>query len=833
MSEPADSPAPRPEDAESAPGATASEPSRTEPPQAEPSRDAAGHRPETPMGDSRPETDPADAVGPAPAAGPEPLPAQSDPAPPQPTNATDADRPAAAAPAPGPEPVPAQGDPAPPRPAVVAAERPAAAVPPPPPLPAQQYARPLTPAEYQRQAAVYDQTGRPRYIAPPNPRWHRPDETPRPAVVVLVVAIALFGTWAAFTGSGVGIGLSLTGIAMVAVPLAAGDPRDLVPRLPGAVLVAALWSVAAVRDAGWVVFLCTAAAFLLTPLALAPQRRFSGTTITMFGGWLEGLAESFRWAKRGRGTGERAGGSSMRNLWVVLITVALLLVFGGLFAAADSTFADLVVQLLPEMNFGEFVLRLMLAAILFPLALVWTYTAVARPGFDSDRPEGEHRTVSRFELAVPLGALNLLFVAFIAVQLRVFFGGEEYVMETAGLTPAEYARQGFWQLSFVAALSLAVIAVAAWLAPKRTKADRLAARILLGLLCVLSMVVIASALYRMYTYAETFGLTRMRVWIFTVEIWLAVLFALVIVCCWKLKAAWLPRAVLASGALALLGLAAVNPDALIARSNIEHDRKLDLAYLDDLSDDAVPEFASLTEDELVCILGNRYDGDRELMAWNLGSQRAADLLEDYKDADPYMYCDWGGVYGLEDEYDEYDEDRDDPPTVDVQESYAPNEDAAAPPKVGFFQVETCESLDHGRTSEWLAAETERGLEPGGATNAFIDEAPPATAWLTCGYFSGDVRVEAKLEYTDSAATASDRVAGAVEGYSGGDWLVQERTSGYVLSSGSGAERQLQYYITSENLLLYALVTGVASDATAEAAAADLTGQMAGAYATFA
>ena len=111
-------------------------------------------------------------------------------------------------------------------------------------------------------------------------------------------------------------------------------------------------------------------------------------------------------------------------------------------------------------------------------------------------------------------------------------------------------------MSFVAALSLAVIAVAAWLAPKREQADRWTARILLGSLCILSMVVIASALFRMYTYSEKFGLTRMRVWIFTVEIWLAVLFALVVVCCWKLRASWLPRAVLASGALALLGLAA-------------------------------------------------------------------------------------------------------------------------------------------------------------------------------------------------------------------------------------------------------------------------------------
>lgn len=584
MSEPADSPAPRPETAENTPAGTPSDPPQDAAP-------AAPHGSETPMGDSRPDHPTA----------PEPVPAQATP--PQPQARTEAH------------------------------------------APQPHHGAAMTAAEYQRQAAYYAQLQRqPRFTPPPNPRWHRPDETPKPAIVVLVIAVALFGAWAAFHADGVGIGLSLTGIAMLAVPLAAGHRADLVPRLPGAALVAALWSVAAFRDAGWVVFLCTASAFVLTPLALAPQRRFSGAAVTVFMGWLEGLAESFRWAKRGRRAKTGGGsGSSMRNLWVVLVTAALLLVFGGLFAAADSTFADLVVRLMPEIDAAEFFLRILLAAVLFPLVLVWTYTAVVKPRFDSARPEGEHRTVSRFELSVPLGALNLLFAAFIAVQLRVFLGGEAYVMETAGLTFAEYARKGFWQLSFVAALALAVIAGAAWLAPKRTKADRWAARILLGTLCVLSMVVIASALYRMFTYADTYGLTRMRVWIFTVELWLAVLFALVVVCCWKLRAGWLPRAVLASGALALLGLAAANPDALIARYNLDHEHAVDLVYLEGLSDDAAPEFADLSAADRNCVLGaDGVDDERPLLAWNLGYQRALELREEA--AESTAGCEWMGTY---------------------------------------------------------------------------------------------------------------------------------------------------------------------------------------------
>jgi hypothetical protein len=763
MSEPADSPAPRPENAETTPAGTPSEP----PQEAAP---AAPHGPETPMGDSRP------------------------------------DHPAE------PEPVPAQATPPRPEAHAVAAPAPAPTPPAPHPLPAGA----VTAAEYQRQAAYYAQLQRqPRFTPPPNPRWHRPGETPKPAIIVLVIAVALFGAWAAFHPSGVGVGLSLTGIAMLAVPLAAGHRSDLVPRVPGAVLVAALWSVAAFRDAGWVVLLCTVTAFLLTPVALAPQRRFSGAAVTVFMGWLEGLAESFRWAKRGR-RAKTGGGSSMRNLWVVLVTAALLLVFGGLFAAADSTFADLIVRLMPEIDAAEVFLRLVLAAVLFPLVLVWTYTAVVKPRFDSERPEGEHRTVSRFELSVPLGALNLLFMAFIAVQLRVFLGGEAYVMETAGLTFAEYARKGFWQLSFVAALALAVIAVAAWLAPKRTKQDRWAARILLGTLCALSMVVIASALYRMYTYAETYGLTRMRVWIFTVEIWLAVLFALVIVCCWKLRAGWLPRAVLGSGALALLGLAAANPDALIARYNLDHEHAVDLVYLSGLSDDAAPAFADadLSRADRDCVLSRgTEDEERALLAWNLGYQRALDLRE--AAAESTTSCEWMGTY----------------------QSYGDFSNQVS--GNAFFTDDRCYEFD---TTEAAAMFRQLGhdaavLDSDDAlreASTDFEYYSGATGTLYCGYSSetteGYLRLEVK-RFAD-AAGASDAIELDLLDAAGMGYEATELADGSFTGIGTYND-DYRYAVVDEELYVSVFVVHPPDDAAADEVAREFAGQVRSRYREFA
>ncbi|WP_158630331.1 DUF4153 domain-containing protein [Glycomyces terrestris] len=690
---------------------------------------------------------------------------------------------------------------------------------------------------YQQQQAYYPPPRQPQMILP-NPRWHRPQLSASQGAVLLAFAIALFGAWSAFPGDGVGIGLALTGIAMVVVPLVTSG-EDVLPRLPGVVLVAALWSVAAVRDAGWVVALCALAAFALTPLALAPQRKISGTIVAVGLGWLEGIAESFKWAKRGRPAKDERNPGTMRMLWTAGVTACLLLVFGGLFAAADSTFADLVGRLLPDLNPAEVVLRLILAAILLPVVLTWIYAAAARPVWDS-AGEREPRTVSRFELAVPLGALNLLFAAFIAVQLRVYFGGEDYVMETAGLTFADYARRGFWQLSVVAVLSLAVIAIAAWLAPKRARGDRWTVRVLLGLLALMSLAVIASATFRMFTYTQTYGLTRLRIWILTVEFWLAVLFVLVLVGCWKLRAAWLPRAVLASGALALLGLAAANPDALIARYNIDHEHDLDLDYLGELSADAAPELMALPPEDRSCLL---HSGDyapvdhpveRDLMAWNWGHQRAADLAADVEEPGDECYLGFD-AYSTDDWDDDWDDDAyagTDRPGEggESAEVWTPSGDLS-----GFWHWDTCAMYDLAGVTEFFgtSAGGDRGVVADDPAQ-YAEELDPALGLgdkvLHCGYYGPGTRY--LMVETYEWRTPDDAVAGAAAMMAADEaeglyevvdiaQIDAEATAGYVATLEN---EMYQYTEVVDRLVVVVSLSDSATDVSARPVSDDLTSQ---------
>jgi hypothetical protein len=222
-----------------------------------------------------------------------------------------------------------------------------------------------------------------------------------------------------------------------------------------------------------------------------------------------------------------------------------------------------------------------------------------------------------------------VFVVFLAAQATVIFGGHGYLESTTGLTYAEYVHQGFGQLTVATALTLLVVWAAARKAARSTAADRAWLRGSLGLLCVLTLVVVASALYRMHVYQEAYGFTRLRLLVDVFEGWLGLVVLGVLASGVTLRAAWLPRASLLSGAGLLLLLAAVNPDAWIAQHNLDrYDEtgKVDWSYLQGLSADAVPVLATLPAEQAACALSGKELGSDDWLEWNLGRQRAEPVL---------------------------------------------------------------------------------------------------------------------------------------------------------------------------------------------------------------
>jgi hypothetical protein len=328
-------------------------------------------------------------------------------------------------------------------------------------------------------------------------------------------------------------------------------------------------------------------------------------------------------------TGLGRGAALLRTLaWSVLG----LLVFGALFASADALLGKWVDALLPDLTLDTFILRSFLAAAVGGVVLAAAYLGLNPPRVD--QPQEEVRPVNRpFEWLAPVLVVDAVLVLFLVAQAAVIFGGHDYLERTTGITYADYVHQGFGQLTVATALTLLVVWAATRKAPRATTADRAWLRGALGLLSVATMVVVASALYRMDVYQDAYGFTRLRLLVDVFEGWLGLLVLATMVGGVALRAAWLPRFGLLSGVVLLLGLAALNPDAWIARHNVERyddTGKVDWDYLAGLSDDAVPELRRLPAELQPCAISLADEHDDDWLEWNLGRARASDFVDEHR-----------------------------------------------------------------------------------------------------------------------------------------------------------------------------------------------------------
>ncbi|WP_433330471.1 DUF4153 domain-containing protein [Spirillospora sp. CA-294931] len=398
-------------------------------------------------------------------------------------------------------------------------------------------------------------------------------------------------------------------------------------------LALVLAGVASVRDAVWIVALAAALAVPIASYGVVGGRSW---TQVLAGGGALGLASAQMGSWAGRGARETMTSGRDRTVPIVrtvLLALALLAVFGALFSTADAAFGDLAEGLLPEVSGGSVLWHVVAGIVTAWAALTFVYVTLAPPPLKvltPDRP----KAAPLWSWAVPIAALDLLFMAFCAVQASVLLASDkDALLKSTGLTYAEYARRGFFQLVVVTVLVLVVIAVAMRRAPMADARGRAVVRGLLGLLCALTLVVVSVALRRLYLYEETYGWTRLRLWVHAFELWLGLVIVLVAAAGVRWRASWLPRAVAASGAVALIALAAIDPDAFIAERNVarfEQTGKIDTGYLSGLSADAVPALDRLPEPHRSCALREiaaRLDRSEPAVAANLARHRARVILD--------------------------------------------------------------------------------------------------------------------------------------------------------------------------------------------------------------
>jgi hypothetical protein len=114
-----------------------------------------------------------------------------------------------------------------------------------------------------------------------------------------------------------------------------------------------------------------------------------------------------------------------------------------------------------------------------------------------------------------------------------------------------------------------------------------------------------------------------------------------------LRANWLPKAIVGTGAAFFLAVVVMNPERVVADYNVsrfEATQKIDTYYLSQLSEDAVPALVRLPAHERSCALRwmkNR-TVEQDWREWNLARYNARKSLESV--AVTEVTCE-GGYFG--------------------------------------------------------------------------------------------------------------------------------------------------------------------------------------------
>lgn len=288
--------------------------------------------------------------------------------------------------------------------------------------------------------------------------------------------------------------------------------------------------------------------------------------------------------------GARGTHRAVAALRAVLVAIPLLLVFGSLFVSADPVFARILGDVF-HIDGEAVASHLAVSGIVAWLVgglLRATVLSGGRSALRLPFPDGAFGLT---EIATALGSLVVLFAAFVAVQIRYFFGGSALVQATAGMSYADYARRGFFELVVVAALVLPVLLLANGLLRRDHPAAERVFRVLSTALLALLGVIMYSGLARMWLYQSVYGLSTDRLYASVFMVWLAIVFGWFAATVLRGNGRYFGGGVLISAWTTLVALNVADPAGFVARFDIARaarGKEVDVRYLASLGADAAP-----------------------------------------------------------------------------------------------------------------------------------------------------------------------------------------------------------------------------------------------------
>ena len=410
-------------------------------------------------------------------------------------------------------------------------------------------------------------------------------------VVGGVLLAGLFADQALRVGS-FGVGASLT-IACIALALVfiARVKRLEARLLAGAAAIFGAWL--SFRASPWLLWPDLAAGLILVASAASFARRGSLMNTGMAESAARGFHAMLHWLAGGiwairpitsRHASFAAAAPVVRGL---LIATPIAVLVAGLLASADPVFASFLNF---NLDFGQLVADVLFVLVGSAVMAGLLRSAAAEP---IDRVDGPRWRLGAVEGLIVLSVLDAIFAAFAIAQGIAAAGAAGDTLRAAGTTFSDYARSGFFQLLWVAGITLVLLVLFSRITALSEPASKRAFIVLAETAIALTLLIVVVASMRLSLYEDAYGFTMLRLYSHIFAGWVAVVFLLLAADLGGLfrRRRWFVGATSLTALALLMALNFANPEAVVAQFNVDRAAatgKLDPQYLAELSADSVP-----------------------------------------------------------------------------------------------------------------------------------------------------------------------------------------------------------------------------------------------------
>lgn len=201
-----------------------------------------------------------------------------------------------------------------------------------------------------------------------------------------------------------------------------------------------------------------------------------------------------------------------------LLGIGLVFIFSLLLTQSDPIFKNYFTQFfnfLPDLNLS------ISADLVISIVKIVVFSGVFSAFLFIDPKDYEEfssiKSLSKYglEVAIATGAVAVLFAFYLIVQAQQLFAGVE-LLNSLNITYSEYTRRGFAELIIISSISLFLV----WVLSGRKNESGY--KFLSYIFIAEIILLLASALRRVYLYQDVFGFTQARIFGIAFCIWLGV-----------------------------------------------------------------------------------------------------------------------------------------------------------------------------------------------------------------------------------------------------------------------------------------------------------------------